>query len=101
LLHHPATQPHQQQLVEHIEPAEQRPAQQQRRAPGHLDQAEAGLGDRVVGRLLVGCERDGLREGFRHAAAVLRHMAHLPRSEPELHEQARNERHRESDGEDE
>ena len=88
LLPHTAAHPGQQQFIEEVEAAKQRPTQQQCRAPGHLDESEACLGDGVVGGLLVRSERDGLRKGSGHRTAVLGDMTDLARGEPELHDEA-------------
>jgi hypothetical protein len=49
----------QQRRRQRLQAAQQREADQHQAAPDQQrDQAEAGLGDRVVGRLLVGGQRD-------------------------------------------
>jgi hypothetical protein len=56
-----------------------------------VSQAEAGARDRVVGRLLVGGQRDLFGEFGRHGVAVRQHMADMARGQPEAHDQRQNE----------
>jgi hypothetical protein len=67
----PGTGQVQQRGRQGLQSAQQREADQHQAAPqGRVDQAEAGLGDRVVGRLLVGGERD-LARRIRPAPATV------------------------------
>ena len=66
-------------LVQSIDAAQQRPAEQHGGCESHFKQAETRLGDGVVGRLLVRSQRDRRCERGRHLAPVQRHMADLPR----------------------
>ena len=85
--------------VQRVEAAEQRPAQQHGGAEGRGQQAEAALGERVVGRL-AGAPRSVTRagEGGRHRVAVRGHVAHLARGEPELDGQRQQQRGGEGQG---
>ena len=87
----PGPSQRQQRLVQRVEPAQQRPAQQHGGAEGQLQQAEAGLGDRVVGRLLVGGQGHGAGEGGGHGVAMPGDVADLARRQPELDAQAREQ----------
>jgi len=73
--------------VQHVQAAQQGPAQQHGGCECSGQQTEASLGQGVVGRLLMGRQGDGLREGSGHSIAVCRHMAGLACGQPEFHEQ--------------
>jgi hypothetical protein len=55
-------------------------------------QAEAALGQRVVGGLAVRLRRHRAGEGVRHTVAVCGDMVHLPRGQPELDGQGQHQR---------
>ena len=80
-----------QRLVQRIQPAQQRPAQQHRRTEGQLQQAEARFGEGVVGRLLVRGQRNGGRKSGGHCIAVTRHMADLARAQVQLEQHAQHQ----------
>ena len=77
MLDQSAAQPGHQGLVQGIESAQQRPAQQHGGAERQFEQAEARLCDGVVGSLLVGSKGDLFRERRGNGVAVMGHMANL------------------------
>ena len=85
--------------VERIEATEQRPAQQHRAGEGRGQQTETGLGNRVVGGSLMRIERHSCGKGRRHRIAMRRHVAHLPRGQPKLGGQRRQQSGGEQPGE--
>jgi len=85
-------------MVECVQPAHQRPAQQHRRADGGVDQAEAQLVERVIGRTLVAAQRHLVGKGRRHGIAVARHVPGLARIEPELDEHGGRDEKRKKQG---
>ena len=85
--------------VKCTEPAEQRPAEQHRRAERHHQQTEAALDEGVVGRLLVPGQAHVRREARGHGAAVGRDIPHLTRRQPEFDKQRHSQRDGEQQGE--
>ena len=92
LLGHAGADGLQQQLVEPVQPAKNRPAQQDGSAQRHLQQAKAVFGDGVVGRFLVCSQCNVGGKAGRHLLAVLRHMPYLARGQPEFEHQTEHQR---------
>ena len=95
LLEHAGFHGLEQQFVEQVEAAQQRPAQQDQCAPGHVGQAEPCLGQGVVCSFLMGLQGNKGSENGRNSMAVLCHMAHLAGIEPDLHQQLQHQGRRE------
>ena len=77
LLQHATPHAVNQRTIERIQPAQQCPAQQHGAAQCEFEQAKPCFGDGVVGRFLVGGQRDVACERGRHSAAVAGDMADL------------------------
>jgi len=72
----------QQRRRQRLQAAQQGETSQHERVPQRRPQAEAGLGDRVVGRLLVGGQGDLGGEFGRHLVAVPQDVADVPARQP-------------------
>lgn len=94
-----AADPAGEQRVECADAAEQRKADQHGRADDDFQHRQPGALDRIVGRALVGGQRDGCAELRGDAVAVRRNEADLPRREPQLGDDHREHGEREQQGE--
>ena len=96
LLPHPATtEPLHHGLIQHRQPAQQRPADQHCGAKRHFQQAKARFGNRVISRLLMRRQADPAGKCGGHGIAVPGDVADLARGEPEFDNQAGHQRGRE------
>jgi hypothetical protein len=82
LVRHARPRQVQQRRRQRLQSAQQREADQHQAAPGRVHEAEAGLGHRVVGRLLVRGERDLAGEFGRHLFTVAHDVADVPAGQP-------------------
>jgi len=73
--------------VEPLQTATQCPAEQQQRAVKQLQSPLTGIGQGVVGGLLVIGKRDAVREGLRHSGTMLADVTQLPLRQPQFEPQ--------------
>ena len=95
----PLAEPGGNQAIEYLDAAEQRQADQQRRADDDFEHRQARAHDRVVSRAPMCCNRDRFGELSGHRVPVRRHEADLSGGQPQFRGDHRDYQDGEQNGE--